>query len=207
MGLSLGLRRSGVTPTSRRRDVPGSPGGAATCQYLALRASSSAFSLPEHAGFGAAIALPSDSPGFLSPQERVDEGLIGFAGGRRAERSPGGLHQQASSSPFLQPSTGGPLPLRLVSMTKCLPPKRLENFFAVLDLGFGRLVVRHVQREAVRLLDPGLLQAARRSRAPAASPNGRRRCTRPCSEGHELVDGKSEQLQAALSGPLARGTS
>ena len=48
-----------------------------------------------------------------------------LAVGGEPRARPGGLHQHFSSS-AASSHLGGPLPLRLVSMTKCLPPSSLE---------------------------------------------------------------------------------
>ena len=75
---------------------------------------------------------------------------------------PSGLHQARSSSP--ETPGGAPLPLRPVSMMKCLPPSSADSVVPVLqEIGRG-LVVRDVERKAVGQIDPGRLQARRHVR-------------------------------------------
>ena len=72
----------------------------------------------ERAGRGAAVARPVGFARGLDPKERVHERIARIGGRRRAERRTRRIAPLPSCDP---------LPLRLVSITKCLPPTSDET--------------------------------------------------------------------------------
>ena len=64
---------------------------------------------------------PSDSPGYLTHRKASTRRSPVFVVGGSPSARPAGLHQRLTPDP-----AGGPLPLRLVSITKWRPPRRRE---------------------------------------------------------------------------------
>src|SRR5262249_24776815 len=93
--------------------------------HFALRAISSAFCGHQAPAAGPWLQVPSDSPGGFNQKNASHSGSPVFVVGGTPTARPSALHQLHSS--FLSNPVGGPLPLRPVSMMKCLPPTRADT--------------------------------------------------------------------------------